>query len=1142
VRELGSKRLVVLVCSALAGCVSTIPRGPDLGACADYPDGVYTYGEVGIGTCLAGPSDLQFFQGSDGATWLAVGNADPYRNYQSGSLLLLDWSDFAPSSGRTPIADLDPHAVALDPFVGGLGFLADATQPLMLAANRFSGESLTTTTPDRLDIVDLTDPASPTVFADQPFLAVGADPQPVVVDPGSGRAYVLNLTDHTITVIDADARPLTEVPVSPAASIDPGGPLLEGPAPSDPPGGSVAEVASAVVIDPTLVTSDRWTLTWVDGTWRLWREEPTGLARYSTGGDDVYVASGLGVELEAADGGLTAIGQPFVGYAQNTLAMWVTADGTALEVPWDSYVGAWSWASAFDVMAPRTGKFDGWVGGISAVTVDGVDHVYYEARESADAPPVIGASTVNDAGDYVREANPVVVAPAGFVGVGQPFAVQDATTGTLRMWVALDDGAHWSIGLCESVDHGAKFSTPVPVLALPDEDLAAPVVSWAGGRYLLWATRGDGTSWTHVAAWSYDGTTWNDVHDVLSSDVAYDRAHPPRLGLQAEPTSSWRVRGDDAGWLGNPAQSGPVPFSTAVYGYAFEVASGQTLGTTALGNASMLGITPGSVADVDGVRTLYATAWDGDGRPSIAAFAADGEGWVPLARDLVPDGAGGNVAGASSPVVTGEDGAWTMFYAATGADGSARMHGATSSDGLAWTPVDGELLASTEGWDAAAQLPHSVEDLGDGRIRVWYAGDNGSRMRIGTAVGTGTTLTAEPAADLAWQLNTGEPGAFDDTAVRDPSVLREGDVLHVWYAGFDGEQWRLGHATRPVDGGDWTQRIDPVTSATMPAFSGHDATFSDGGALSPVVLPDVGAGREVWYAGTEVPGLNPFNPRIGHGFADATGDIVFATDRFATAGDTLDYGTTRGNAANPTIPLRQNIDGIALSGQGSTAMILDSERGFLYVPSKKTNTLIVVDVRDDSTPTFQDTNYLDIEAVLVVNAGAGPHGFRDVVPVPGTDLLYVTSLGPSSVFVLDVADLADDDQAQAIPYQTVAIIPLSDTTTDPGPNTFTGSGSVGGSSMALSADGRYLWIPQLFDNSVAVVDRTIGEYGAVIQTIPYVGEAPWLARYTPDGQYVVVANSAGEVVDQTTSSTLVVLDADPTSPDFLSPVTWIANQ
>ena len=45
-----------------AGCIRQVGSGPFVGDCAEYPDGVYTYGQIGIGTCIAGPVDIEFIE------------------------------------------------------------------------------------------------------------------------------------------------------------------------------------------------------------------------------------------------------------------------------------------------------------------------------------------------------------------------------------------------------------------------------------------------------------------------------------------------------------------------------------------------------------------------------------------------------------------------------------------------------------------------------------------------------------------------------------------------------------------------------------------------------------------------------------------------------------------------------------------------------------------------------------------------------------------------------------------------------------------------------------------------------------------------------------------------------------------------
>ena len=64
--------LVLLLTLAMACLVESKP--PYLGECAEYPDQSYDYGDLGIGSCLAGPTSLQW---ADDNT-LVVTNANPF--------------------------------------------------------------------------------------------------------------------------------------------------------------------------------------------------------------------------------------------------------------------------------------------------------------------------------------------------------------------------------------------------------------------------------------------------------------------------------------------------------------------------------------------------------------------------------------------------------------------------------------------------------------------------------------------------------------------------------------------------------------------------------------------------------------------------------------------------------------------------------------------------------------------------------------------------------------------------------------------------------------------------------------------------------------------------------------------------------
>jgi DNA-binding beta-propeller fold protein YncE len=1135
---LPSRSLVLALLAS--GCVREIGRGPDVGPCAEYPDGTYTYGEIGIGRCLSGPADIAFVE-QGGRTWLAVTNSDPYRNFTNGSVLLIDWASVDLGIGRNPIDTLETAAIATQPFVGGIGWIPD--RELLLVPERFSEGTKTQSTDDGLLVFDLADAAAPVAWSEGERLTVGADPQPIVVDAAQDRAYVANLTDHTITVLDTQETPIATVDVAPDASI--GEAVFEDDLSDlgEPLGGSVAELAATTVIDAEDVPTEEWRLTWIDGTFRLWVPSPSeeadvgsGLYRTSTGGQG-YVPSGLGLELDpgSSSGVATEIREPWLGFFQGFATMYFSDDGVVRSVLLDPATGFWDWSSA-DTVLRGDSDWNAWIGGTAILTVAEEATAFYEARSARDEAPVIGVATSTDGLTWDFAAEPIVTAPEGFQGVAQPFVRNDPVSGSLRMWTSLWDGDSWSIGLTESRDDGATWTAMEVVLSEEGADVAAPAVAWSSGRYLMWFARGDGSAWTHATAWSWDGRTWYDVRDAFASEEAYDPQHPPRLALQADSTSGWRIAGRDEGRVPEELFAG-TELALADEGFSLRSASGHDLSGTIAGDAGANGIETGSYATVDSVDTLYVTLTDENLRTSLAALQWNGAEWELVAEDLVPEGEGGNSSGAQAPVVVGADGAWTMYYAAGDADGAFTIRRATSSDGLSWTPEGGALVDSADAWDDVAQLPHSVEDLGDGRVRLWYGGYNGSRWRIGSAIGDGESFEAETGAgDQPWQLGEGDANEFDDDGVAWPWVVTDGDVTHLFYAGYDGAEWHLGHAVR--EGDAWVRNADPITEVAEPVLNGLDLTFSAGGVYAPIALPAAGGGWTVWYTGTD-----GVEPRVGG--AIGRDDALFAAQRFPTAGDELVFGTRAGSEDTSVIQLEQTVDGFVTSGEGVSNLIFDEERGFLYVPSKKTNYVYVVDVRDDSTGSYVDANYLDIEAIFVVTTTEGPRGFRDVEPIPGTSSLYLTSWGPDALFVVDATDIVDDDRKQAYVLRTVAALPMIGGGEDEGVASFAGAGDapqISGGDMALAPDGRTLLVPHFQDNSLEVFDLGIGAFGQEIRRIPYLGENPHVVRFSPDGRHAVVANYTGEVRGGAVSSTLVVIDTDPTSPTYLEPLTWIANR
>ena len=182
----------------LSACILEVPLGPDVGDCAEPPEGSYTFGEIGIGTCLAGPVGLEFMEREDG-TWLAVSNADPYRTFTSGSVLFLNWDDFAEAPTDTLISDLSAGAVSTDPF---MGFVAVADEQV-LVPSRYSPDSRTVAARDQVWVIDASDPLEPSVAQ---RVEVRQDPLPIAWDPNFERAYVVNITGQSVSVLDTSGE------------------------------------------------------------------------------------------------------------------------------------------------------------------------------------------------------------------------------------------------------------------------------------------------------------------------------------------------------------------------------------------------------------------------------------------------------------------------------------------------------------------------------------------------------------------------------------------------------------------------------------------------------------------------------------------------------------------------------------------------------------------------------------------------------------------------------------------------------------------------------------------------------------------------------------------------------------------------
>ncbi len=1130
----------------------TVTPGPDLGNCADVPDGVYTYGDIGLGTCLAGPVDLAFFE-QDGGTYLAVSNADPYRNFVTGGVVVLDWEALATSieesvtPPRLDMADVrawslpifdddDGDGQGSNPFLGQIGRIADAN--LLAVTGRLTEGSAVRSGEDDLWVIDTSGLTTGDGLELMGSLEVQDDPFPVVVDEARSRLYVGNLTDHSVTALttepsDAAPLPLETIDVAPGS--------FAGDASFDDVdiSGSLAEITPLAVSDPEQLTNDQWTLTFVDGTTRLFVERretedgPREWERWTTTGD-------LPVRSSLEEFGLSGLSDPFLELPSGTTPTVLAVrnlDSAILEGQASLSAGVWSFGDAIPLYSNNNGFA---VGSPSAAPLANGRALYFHLRDELGDPAFIGMATTVDGLNYDEVPAGALVPPEG-LSYEDPYVALDGRAGTYRMWLSVRDlqTGVWSIGLSQSED-GLTWTEPEIVLDLPDgHSVAAPVPLVMEGRYGLWTAVHDGKAWSHAFSWSWDGRSWTEPEIQFEGrSLVATLDDPPRIGAFTERIGGWRLDGRDSGGRNEllPAGRGTAfdfgPFALSVT-HGHEVSNDVIRNRLAAG-----GLVPTSAITIAGRQLLYATATDSGGRARIAVLEPIGNTWrqvvspEEIETQLAVRDEGGTAL--SAVVHEASDGTIVMFYGLLGGDGQIRIRRAESTDGLTFSPVGGDLLADGDTqFDTLARIPHAVQTTASG-VRLWYTGDDGSRLRIGVADAADAlgTFTRTPGPDSEFVIGTGTPGSFDDDDVFDPTPVVIDGVTHVYYVGFGGLTDALGHVTVDDDDLSIERRIEAVTGLSISSMQGATRSFASSGVSSPVLLSQSADEIELLYAGTDG------TARIGRAVGSTTApEQLYAAQRFPTANDTLTFRTTRGGAGDQVIELEQVVEEFGTRGIGMSAIELDADRGFLFVTSKLSNDVHVIDIRDDSTGTFDDANFMDVEALLRVDSGWPFSGFTSAKVVPSRDLLFLTMRNPDGVAVVDLARVSDDADKEVENLTTVAFLPLPDLLQDQGADT---AASVGGAGMAVTADESTLLVTHFRGNGLSAFDLDLGAWGEEIDWVRDVGEAPHVVRISPDGRYAVVANYVGEVFDDNTaSSTLTVIDLDS---DDMEVAAWLVNR
>lgn len=1112
---------------ALQACVSEVGAGPSLGECADPPAGVHTFGQVGIGTCLAGPTDLKTFM-RDGRAWLAISNSDLYRSFESGALTLvpLDGLDF--STTRNAMHEVDAVAVELDHFTGHIGLTSGET--LALVPTRESEDITTQAANDPVWLVDLSTPEAPELSSPRRYIAARQDPWTLAV--ADGRAFVVNGSVHSISVFDTD--PVRELDLAQTSAVVP---IAVDDADAS---GSTLSLTGDVLTDLEVPRSDAWTLDYVEGTWRVWLPDAQGMTRWTTTGA-TWTSGDLGRDLTDEILGLDAVpGDAWFGLYDGLLIAYVADAG---DIEWVTVDGTGRFAGPSSIALARGATWAETLAGPSIASLEGRSIMAFDGV--VEGRTTIGLATTSDGLSYTAADEPVWPVSAT-QDLSQPSLIEDPFSGRPRLFMtAASEGATRIVTSHRTAPWTASGTWPEPVdvvLNLPPGTLsAAPQVAWGNGQFHMVASTSEdgGETWTLTRFTSPDGTVWR-TRD-MPFDLASAGTRPPRAGLQFDPVGAWRVTGRDEGPLETLAVAGAT-FRYTSQAWEITLAHGQAVDDAVLPNSEG-GIVPGDALRRDsGTDLLALTATDADGRPRISLATMNDTSVETTLDDVIPEGTGGNARGASSPVLfEDESGILHLLYAAHDTEGLTTIRHATESSDGSFTADDAFTISPDDvgSWGEAGLEPGSVRVTEDG-VELWFSAFDGSVWRIGRALGPSITeLAPTDAATESWWLNVGEPGWFDDGGVRDPEWVDTDDGPVMLYSGFDGADWTLGAATLAGSSG-LNRLLDRDGELPLAIFAGLRQTFAAAGVYAPTATTGSDGRARLWVAGTD-----GTRPRLGAAIRDNLD--VYPDMRAPTPGDQLRFDTVRGDPGRSEIDLSQTIEGFTTAGNGGildrtddapTDVIHDDAGGMLYVASRNLPYLIVVDIRDDSTADYTDANYLDIEAVLRLDTSEDITGIRSLALTP-QGLLYAATAEPDGLLVIDTSVVVDDDAKTLIDGSAIASLPVRDRLDDAGNGTFA---AISGSDLHYIEDSGLLLMTHFRDNAVSIFDLNLGAFGQEVAYLAEVDENPVAVTSSPDGTLAFVANLTGRVVDGAAESSIAVIDLDPTSTDYLTVLTWMRNR
>lgn len=1202
------RKSAVLVLVFATGCIGDAAL-PEVGPCAELPDqALYDYGQIGIGTCLASPSELVVRPDPQDPSnhFVFAVNSNAYSNFSGSSLLAVDASSIDLSCPVNGLHEVESFPLTMHDFAGRLD--VDPSRDLGLLSARVNGQF----DGDLTDVVftlDLSDPRDPR-FSDRgprrwgPYrwIQVPADPWSVRINPADGRAWVLGLTNHTISALDLVSDPIRfldvqgELEVS-SADFD------------DADGSGSAPDFSLISVVPIQLEDEVLTITYQEGTTRLFTardDAGDGVPRLlaSNSGDGVSF-------VPLAGGPLTQLANPWNAGGVLDAAIGFRGDGiegllTGLSedgVPTLGRMSASSTAVSWNIGAnPALEPGDGWdaEGVQSPDWLEDDDVEVWFAGGAGDGEAIghaVGASfaSLERAGDPALpdgDDGVVLAAEAGSWDEGAVFApavIGDPVTGDVNVYYTGHDGVPvaglpglMSIGLATTADGEVHTRTTAglggtSIVLGPGEagawdDLAVgwPTVFFDNGRWQMWYRGTDGITWQVGRATSVDGLNWTrDARNPIAGDfeVVVGDDEPLRVYAQkVSPPSGYQISGPITGDLAALAVEG-VEYENTVSPLGFLIVGGQTLGRGPAGSYDRDGAASGG--RLPGSDLVFYEAVRG-GRTTLAVARDVGAGAERLAQVIGADWTG------ALEGLNGDDPDLALHDPSAANVGADVVVAFSTSSGLALGAVtfDGDVPATLvprqegvvlsasadDGFDSAGVLaPSLLVDGHDGQVRLGYEGLRGEVSNIGIATADSVDGSFARSVDPAFPR--GAAGAWDDAGVGAPSLLWDADaeLYHLWYLGSDGARLRVGHATSP-DAATWTRNAD-ADGITQPVFDPTDLAFVDDDGLRALRVVQQDDGRfEMWFEGS-LDGV----PRVGRAVS-LDGVSWSALTNPTTAGDSFTVRTRAGDTDASTgihlgEPARTNetgenavfVGGYRVHGAAAAEMVLSPDGRFAVVSNKQFDWIQILDLQDDSTDDWTDANAYGVEAAFRIPQRYGIVGTRDLAFSPDGQVLWTilaplvatggdaeARTGTEGLVALDFSQVEDTDEGTLLLDDIVlSWAPLPRGSEDD--KGYTADTSVGPSALVLNDAGTRAYVTNFNDNSLWVFDLTTGARPTVIERVTGLDEGPADVVLSPDGTRAYVANYIGQTRNLVVHSTVQVIDVDESSPTFGEVLTTLTN-